>query len=715
MADDSQQSQRDIFAKLQGLLTFLEVTEQKKTRENLEEWKEVLSALRDIGNNPIPLLLELLKIVKGSIKAKGGMSKVLGMSSIKKKKRKNDGDKKDDGEFEEPKKSFREKHKINPVVSVWLNILNDIIRQSIVDVLPQIEEILYEEIIKAFGCDDLTIKVPVVGDGLSNAILLEVGEIDLLKQLPNDPNSDAGKYMYENVGDMTAGYPPGQSPFPINRFLRDLIYNNEVFPSTVDTDNPWLQTVYGASGRALFDIKVIPGPIVMLEIFPYYKDGSGGKNYQDAPGTPEGLGVTVTGNEEKFTFIEFIKDYFENVKLIEMQNFLGALLEIQTGFLSVRCENKNLEDFKIVANFMRSLEKMLDACDGADLGTPSSESVSHLSELYDDDSFFEFSVEEERSIELEAVRMSKNVISFESCGIVDVPVDNELVDKGLGEILSSKNKDEEIKAFDLLLQKFASASAVKAGNKLNAGSMMLPVEIDFKETLIKKLPQILMYCIMNPKGVLPVVVVSKLLNPGGANAANLKTFIKIFKRVIIRVVQKVLARVVEYMFAILKQLILRMIQNLIKEKLSEKAKKKLRLIKRLLDILLPLINDLSNAKNCKEIFSIILALLMANAPDIPWSVPPFLVAASKLRAGTSPLGAFEKLIGKLQKHGIPVGDMPDGSPNLMSLFAFDMLQASDEEMTDNAATENVIMTGTVNVAGITGIIMPFTKSTGILK
>ena len=106
---------------------------------------------------------------------------------------------------------------------------------------------------------------------------------------------------------------------------------------------------------------------------------------------------------------------------------------------------------------------------------------------------------------------------------------------------------------------------------------------------------------------------------------------------------------------------------------------------------------------------------MANAPDIPWSVPPFLVAASRLRAGTSPLGAFEKLVGKLQKHGIPVGDMPDGSPNLMSLFAFDMLQASDEEMTDNAATENVIMTGTVNVGGIPGIIMPFTKSTGILK
>ena len=171
----------------------------------------------------------------------------------------------------------REKHKINPVVSVWLNILNDILRQSIVDVLPQMEEILYEEIIKAFGCDDLSIKVPVVGDGLpaGSPILIEVGEIDLLKQLPNDPDSDAGKYMYENVGEFpSSGYPPGQSPFPVNRFLRNLIYSNDVFPSTVDPTNPWLQTIYGASGRALFDIQVIPGPTVMLEIYPYYKDGS---------------------------------------------------------------------------------------------------------------------------------------------------------------------------------------------------------------------------------------------------------------------------------------------------------------------------------------------------------------------------------------------------------------------------------------------------------
>ena len=82
--------------------------------------------------------------------------------------------------------------------------------------------------------------------------------------------------------------------------------------------------MYGASGRALFDIQVIPGAPVMLEIYPYFKDGSSvTQNYQSAPGTTVG---GVQSGAEKFTFVEFIKDYFENVKLIEMQNFLGALV-----------------------------------------------------------------------------------------------------------------------------------------------------------------------------------------------------------------------------------------------------------------------------------------------------------------------------------------------------------------------------------------------------
>ena len=83
---------------------------------------------------------------------------------------------------------------------------------------------MYEEIIKAFNCD-LTTLVPVVGDGLDAPITIELAEIDLLKQLFNDPNTAVGKYMYEQDSLNAGAYPIGQSPYPVNRFLYDLIYN----------------------------------------------------------------------------------------------------------------------------------------------------------------------------------------------------------------------------------------------------------------------------------------------------------------------------------------------------------------------------------------------------------------------------------------------------------------------------------------------------------
>ena len=59
---DSIDTQKEIFGKVQSLMAFLDATDNKVKRENLEEWKEVLEALREITNNPLPLLLELLKL-----------------------------------------------------------------------------------------------------------------------------------------------------------------------------------------------------------------------------------------------------------------------------------------------------------------------------------------------------------------------------------------------------------------------------------------------------------------------------------------------------------------------------------------------------------------------------------------------------------------------------------------------------------------------------
>ena len=702
MASDSIQTQKDIFGGIQGLLAFLDTTDEKKNRANTEAWKNTLESLRNITSNPLPFLLELLKILKQKKSNEKAGQKAKKMRAAKRKKRIGQKNKTEDGKFKETKKSFAEKFGLDVSSDSWLRILNQIIRESIIETLPKVDDILYEEIIKAFNCD-LSMLVPVVGDGLNGPIIINISAVDQLKQLFNDPSSAVGRYMYEQDPLNFVVYQPGQSPYPVNRFLRDIIFNNGA--SVSNPPNP-KQTIYGRSGRALFDIEALNN---QFRIWPYYRFQPGNSQYQEAPPF---LGA-VPG-AQKFTFVEFLKDYFGNIRLIELQNFLGAVMEILTGFMSVRNKNFSIENLLGLNKVMSSINKMLESCDGMDMHT-STDSLNALSELHQDDSFFEFTPEEVQALEIETERKSKNVISLLSCGVVDVPVDNDIIDEGVDSILATLNRDEQMKEFDLVLQKFASSSAKKYGFEIDLGSISLPAEIDFKENLIKKLPQILVYSVLNPKGVLPIILTAEMLNQNGNIPTGIDMFVKIFKRVIVRVVKEFLAAVARRILALVKEILLRYIRDLIKRKLSEMNKKKIRMIRKLLDILLPLIIGLQEAKTCKEIYDILLATLAANMPDIPFGVPPFLVSAARLRPGTSALGTFEKLIGKLQEQGIPVGDMPDGSPNLFMLSQFALIQAQDEEKTDNGAAQGVIMFGQVITATGPAIIKPFTRTDSILK
>ena len=64
MALDSIQAQKDIFGGIQGLLAFLDATDEKKNRENTEAWKNTLESLRNISSNPLPFFIRITKSIK---------------------------------------------------------------------------------------------------------------------------------------------------------------------------------------------------------------------------------------------------------------------------------------------------------------------------------------------------------------------------------------------------------------------------------------------------------------------------------------------------------------------------------------------------------------------------------------------------------------------------------------------------------------------------
>ena len=99
MASDSIQTQKDIFEGIQGLLAFLDTTDEKKNRANTEAWKNTLESLRNITSNPLPFLLELLKILKQKKSNEKAGQKAKKMRAAKRKKRIGQKNKTEDGKW----------------------------------------------------------------------------------------------------------------------------------------------------------------------------------------------------------------------------------------------------------------------------------------------------------------------------------------------------------------------------------------------------------------------------------------------------------------------------------------------------------------------------------------------------------------------------------------------------------------------------------------
>ena len=63
--------------------------------------------------------------------------------------------------------------------------------------------------------------------------------------------------------------------------------------------------------------------------------------------------------------------------------------------------------------------------------------------------------------------------------------------------------------------------------------------------------------------------------------------------------------------------------------------------------------------------------------------------------------AFSNYIEELQKAGIPTGDLPDGSPNLMNIGIFGMVKGMNQEQAENGKTDVFIPPLTITPAGLT--------------
>jgi len=692
----------DILSKLQSIISLLDIEDLKKNRENLNKWKSLFSDLRDtfgnITENQIAFMLVLIKLIKARSRTNFRSEESEEKTNMRKKERKQ---KRSEKRIErsqkraETKQNIREKLKSlhDAMDNEYVRILRTVIKQAIANVLPTIPDIIVQEILRAFNCD-LSTEIPVVGDGLTNDIVIRIDQVDLFKQLKETPGVGVGKYYYE-ANPFNTGIPfPYQSPFPMNAFLHFV------------TQNPNTQyQVPGASGKVLFTIEF--DGVDSFRISPHYKGGNNAVVFDDTNNS-------FPGNGTKYTIAEFLRDYFDNIKVIELQNLLGAVLEINAGlgFSFTNDGPRNFADILGINKFIGILNRIMTACDGIDLDEISTETISHLAELLDDDSFYSFNAEEEQNFYVEAKRKSKGVMKFESCDNIEVPLDPGIFEGATDEIIASINEGGDgFKAFDMILQTGVEGSIAK--NDKAFKELNWNWNVHFMEELIIQFPQIIMLSLMSTKVILPIVLVAKITNNNTLLAANPSEFAKLFKRVFVRICRAILKEVLKIVFKILKQFLTKLLIIYIKKLLATQKGKRIKMILALIQALLPFIADLNNAKNCKEILMIILKMIEAVGIDVPFAPPPkFLQFAAVARSGTNSMRVFEKLTVKLENLGIPTGDMPDGTPNLFMLSQFALAESMDEEETINGVVHGVLFPTIAN--GPPGaVLVPPTKVVGL--
>ena len=643
-------------------------------------------------------MLVLIKLIKARSRSNFRSEESEEKTNMRKKERKQ---KKSEKSIErsqkraQTKQNIREKLKSlhDAMDNEYVRILRTVIKQAIANVLPTIPEIIIQEILRAFNCD-LSTEIPVVGDGLSNDIVIRIDQVDLFKQLKETPDDGVGKYFYE-ANQFNLGIPfPYQSPFPMNRFLYYV------------TQNPNTQfQVPGASGKRLFTIEF--DGIDSFRISPHYKGGNNAVVFDDSNNS-------FPGNGTKFTVAEFLRDYFDNIRVIELQNLLGAVLEINAGIgFSFRNDGPiNFADILGINKFIGILNRIMVACDGLDLGEVSTETISHLAELIDDDSFYSFNAEEEQNFYVEAKRKSQGVMKFTSCDNIEVPLNPGIFEDAADEIIATLNEGGDgFKAFDMILQTGVEGSVAKADPAFK--ELNWNWNVHFMEELIIQFPQIIMLSLMSTKVILPIVLVAKITNNNTLLAANPAEFAKLFKRVFVRICRAILKEVLKIVFKILKQFLTKLLIIYIKKLLATQQGKRIKMILALIQTLLPFIADLNNAKNCKEILMIILKMIEAVGIDVPFAPPPkFLQFAAMARSGTNSMRVFEKLTVKLENLGIPTGDMPDGTPNLFMLSQFALAESMDEEETINGVVHGVLFPTIAN--GPPGaVLVPPTKVVGL--
>lgn len=538
----------------------------------------------------------------------------------------------------------------------------------------QVKQLLIDEIITTIGCSE----EQSYEDKIGQDIYIKVSQIDIFKKLVFSPDDDAAKYYYEIKSSSN-----GQIPYSLNRELYNRLQN--LGQSYEDEYN---SSYYGASGNQLFDIEYV-------QFYPSTNPTNFGDFFKI--NLKPQLNSTTTA-------AEFLFDYYESIEIFGLHTIFTELLnQLFGGFdFSLGISTDKLREEK---KFDLIIKRIMGIC-----SDPTKKiDVGGTAKLNDldliDDSFFDVTNQELRVIENDINNIISGLVEFESCDGVKLPVNTNALFSSVDQVINANTPSEQIQAMEDSLNELAEDPNFK--NLIPSIGLDLNIKADINLKVINQMAKVVYRTVLSPKVMLGFLIMVKSLNNNLSQTLDdayddLDGFMRTFRKFNVNFIRRVFAIYVEELFTIIKRDIKRLVEEIIKDIIKEAKNKQLQMYSSILYALLILGEAFIDFRNCKSVIDEILKLLNLAISQLNITLPTFALASSRLLSGVSDTRAFANVVENLQKKGLPTGDLPDGSGNLMNDAFQSIIKGMNQEQTENGKTEVFIPPLTVVVPGLAG-------------
>jgi hypothetical protein len=541
----------------------------------------------------------------------------------------------------------------------------------------QLKDILIDEIISTIDCSEEQSYENKIGQ----PIYIKVEQIDLFKRLKYSPEDKTTKNYYEK-NKTDAGVVP-------NAFNRALYERLDSLGQSYETQ--YGMGYVGRSGQQLFDVEYV-------QFYPETNPTNFGDYFK--------VTLKQQANSVK-TVSEFLVDYYGSIEILNFKSLSTEIMNALTGAIdfSAGITSDGLREEK---KFDLILKRIMGICNDPNKKIDVSGTAKLNDEQYIDDSFFDVSNQELRSIERDINLTINGLVEYESCDGVTLPINVEGTLNVLDEITNHSSPSAQIEALIAGIDKIPEDPNWK--NLIPSIGIDINLKSDFDFNLITKLPKLVYRTVLSPKVLFGMMVMIKAVSPpsttGGSapttapaapaaapsmdDVNSLPSFSKFFKKFTIGFMTRVSEIFIKELFAVVKSNIRELVGIILMDIIKESKSKQLAMYSSIIYVLLTVGQAIIDYRNCKSVIDEILKLLNLGMSKLNPGLPLFALFGAKFLPGISDTRSFANVIENLQKLGLPTGDAPDGGPNMMNAMLKAQIKGVNLEIAENGKVELAI-------------------------